>query len=53
MKETIELKISKDGDQYCVLYGTNLQEGHAEFNEYLSIAMNRMSTYLLKNNIIE
>lgn len=34
------LKISKDGDQYCVLLGKNLQEGIAGFGSTMRSAMN-------------
>lgn len=49
----IKLTLSKDGDKWCVLYGENLQEGHGEFDESISIAMNHMVIYLLENNLIE
>lgn len=31
--------LSRDGDQYCVLYGTNLQEGCAGFGDTVAAAM--------------
>ncbi len=32
-------KVSIDGDQYCVLYGENLQEGIAGFGDTLYLAI--------------
>jgi hypothetical protein len=38
------IKISKDGDMYCVFIGSNLQEGVAGFGKTLQSAMNDFDT---------
>jgi len=37
------LKISKDGDEYCILLGNNLMEGVSGFGKTMRSAMNNFS----------
>jgi len=36
---TLKPNVSKDGNQYCVLYGANLQEGIAGFGDTVYLAI--------------
>lgn len=37
---TLDVQITRDGNQWCVLYGENLQEGVAGFGDTLQHAIN-------------
>jgi hypothetical protein len=42
---------SKDGDKWCSLYGTNLQDSHGEFADTEADARAKMLIYLLENKL--
>lgn len=48
----IDLQCSWDGNEYCVLFGDNLQEGHAEFAHTEADARAKMRIYLIENKLI-
>lgn len=48
----LRVNYSKDGDQWCCLFGSNLQEGHAEFSTTEANARAKLLVYLLENGII-
>lgn len=47
--ESLQPKISKDGNQWCVLYGDNLQEGIAGFGETPIAAILDFNTKMYTN----
>lgn len=47
--EALRPKISKDGDQWCVLYGDNLQEGVSGFGNTPMEAIQDFNSAMYKN----
>lgn len=47
--EALRPRISKDGDQWCVLYGENLQEGVAGFGNTPMEAIQDFNSAMYKN----
>lgn len=47
-----EITYSKDGDKWCALLGSNIQEGHAEFADTLVDAMALMRIHLEEKSLL-
>ena len=53
MEKPIQVKLYKDGDQWCALIGDNLQSGICGFGDTKSEAVMTLATFLLVNTIPE
>lgn len=47
-----EIHYSIDGNQWCVLYGNDLMDGHGEFADTEADARAKMLIYLIENKLI-